>query len=60
MVDEAARWGKDIAAHAYGGSGAYNAVAGGVRSIEHGMFLDNRTLDLMKKKGTFWIPTMTV
>jgi imidazolonepropionase-like amidohydrolase len=60
IVDEAARWGLDVAAHAYGGSGAYNAVQGGVRSIEHGMFLDDRTLDLMVKRGTFWSPTMTV
>ncbi|MEE9465220.1 MAG: amidohydrolase family protein [Candidatus Neomarinimicrobiota bacterium] len=60
MVTEAARWRMDVAAHAYGGQGAYNAVAGGVRSIEHGMFLANRTLDLMVKKGTFWCPTMTV
>ncbi len=60
MVDEAKRWGMDVAAHAYGGQGAYNAVAGGVRSVEHGMFLDDRTLDLMVEKGTFWSPTMTV
>ncbi len=60
MVEEAARWGMDVAAHAYGGAGAYNAVAGGVRSIEHGMFLDDRTLDLMVERGTFWSPTMTV
>jgi len=60
MVEEAARWRMDVAAHAYGGEGAYNAVAGGVRSIEHGMFLDDRTLDLMVEKGTFWSPTMTV
>lgn len=60
MVEEAARWRIDVAAHAYGGEGAYNAVAGGVRSIEHGMFLDDRTLDLMAEKGTFWSPTMTV
>jgi imidazolonepropionase-like amidohydrolase len=60
MVEEAARWGMDVAAHAYGGEGAFNAVAGGARSIEHGMFLDDRTLDLMVEKGTFWSPTMTV
>ena len=60
MVDEAARWGLDVAAHAYGGEGAYNAVAGGVRSIEHGMFLDDRTLDLMVERETYWSPTMTV
>ena len=60
MVAEASRWGMDVAAHAYGGEGAYNAVAGGARSIEHGMLLDERTLDLMAEKGTFWSPTMTV
>ncbi len=60
MVEEARRWRMDVAAHAYGGEGAYNAVAGGVRSIEHGMFLDDRTLDLMVERGTFWSPTMTV
>jgi imidazolonepropionase-like amidohydrolase len=60
MVREAARWGMDVAAHAYGGEGAYNAVAGGARSIEHGMLLDDRTLDLMVEKGTFYSPTMTV
>ncbi|MFQ5876334.1 MAG: amidohydrolase family protein [Acidobacteriota bacterium] len=60
MVREAARWGMDVAAHAYGGEGAYNAVVGGVRSIEHGMLLDDRTLDLMVERGTFWSPTMTV
>jgi imidazolonepropionase-like amidohydrolase len=60
MVREAARWGMDVAAHAYGGRGAYNAVAGGAKSIEHGMMLDDRTLDLMAEKGTFWSPTMTV
>jgi len=60
MVNEARRWGMDVAAHAYGGSGAYNAVKGGVHSLEHGMFLDDKILTLMVKKGTFWCPTMTV
>lgn len=60
MVEEAARWGMPVSAHAYGGEGAYNAVAGGVRSLEHGMFLDDRTLDLMVERGTFWSPTLSV
>ncbi|MGH9867112.1 MAG: amidohydrolase family protein [Candidatus Polarisedimenticolia bacterium] len=60
MVREAARWGKDVAAHAYGGPGARNAAAAGVRSIEHGMMLDDATLDLMASSGTWWSPTMTV
>jgi len=60
VVAEAARWRKDVAAHAYGGVGARNAVEGGVRSIEHGWILDDDTLKLMIQKGTFWCPTLSV
>ncbi|HKY31575.1 MAG TPA: amidohydrolase family protein [Candidatus Polarisedimenticolia bacterium] len=60
MVEEAARWGLDVAAHAYGGRAARDAVAAGVRSIEHGMVLDDGTLELMASRGTWWSPTMTV
>ena len=59
IVAEARRWRKDVAAHAYGGDGARNAVLGGVRSVEHGMFLDDETLLLMKQHGTFWCPTLS-
>jgi imidazolonepropionase-like amidohydrolase len=58
VVQEARRWRRDVAAHAYGGDGAKNAVRGGVRSIEHGMFLDDETLALMKERGAFWCPTL--
>jgi imidazolonepropionase-like amidohydrolase len=60
VVGEAARWRKDVAAHAYGGIGARNAVEGGVRSIEHGWILDDDTLKLMIQKGTYWCPTLSV
>lgn len=60
LVEEARRWGKPVAAHAYGGSGALNAVRGGVRSIEHGMFLDGPTLSEMASRGTVWVPTLMV
>src|SRR3989449_4437197 len=60
VVAEAARWRKDVAAHAYGGVGARNAVEGGVRSIEHGWILDDDTLRLMVQRGTFWCPTLSV
>jgi imidazolonepropionase-like amidohydrolase len=49
-----------VAAHAYGGVGARNAVEGGVRSIEHGWILDEDTLKLMLQKGTYWCPTLSV
>jgi len=60
VVDEAARFGKPVAAHAYGGPAALAAVEAGVRSIEHGMMLSDETLDLMVERGTFWVPTINV
>jgi imidazolonepropionase-like amidohydrolase len=59
VVDEARRWQRDVAAHAYGGSGARAAVLGGVRSIEHGILLDAATLQLMAERGTFYCPTLS-
>jgi imidazolonepropionase-like amidohydrolase len=60
VVNEAKRWGKDVAAHAYGGDGARNAVLGGVRSLEHGMLLNEEVLTLMVERGTYWCPTLSV
>jgi imidazolonepropionase-like amidohydrolase len=60
IVGEARRWRKDVAAHAYGGEGAKNAIRGGVRSIEHGMLLDDEAVDLLQQHGTYWVPTLSV
>ena len=60
IVAEAKRWHRDVAAHAYGGEGAKNAIRGGVRSIEHGMMLDDEALKLMVEQGTYWCPTLSV
>src|SRR5688572_17414800 len=60
IVAEAKRWNRDVAAHAYGGDGAKNAIRGGVRSIEHGMMLDDEALKLMVEHGTYWCPTLSV
>ena len=60
VVAEAKRWHCDVAAHAYGGEGAKNAIRGGVRSIEHGMLLDDEALKLMLEQGTYWVPTLSV
>lgn len=59
IVDEAARHNIPVMAHAHGDEGGYAAVAAGVRSIEHGTYLSARTLKLMKKNGTFLVPTFT-
>ncbi|HEY4613780.1 MAG TPA: amidohydrolase family protein [Bacteroidota bacterium] len=60
VVNEAKRWGKDVAAHAYGGEGAKNSILGGVRSLEHGMLMDDETLKLLVQHGTYWCPTLSV
>ncbi len=60
VVQEARRWRRDVAAHAYGGDGAKNAIRGGVRSIEHGMLMDDEALKLLVEHGTFWCPTLSV
>jgi imidazolonepropionase-like amidohydrolase len=60
IVAEAARWHRDVAAHAYGGDGAKNAIRGGVRSLEHGMLMDDETIKLLVEHGTYWCPTLSV
>jgi imidazolonepropionase-like amidohydrolase len=60
IVTEAARWHRDVAAHAYGGEGAKNAIRGGVRSLEHGMMLDDEGLRLLVERGTYYCPTLSV
>jgi imidazolonepropionase-like amidohydrolase len=58
VVDEARKSGVYVAAHAHGDEGAYAAVKAGVRSIEHGTYLSDRTLALMKERGTYFDPTI--
>jgi imidazolonepropionase-like amidohydrolase len=60
IVEEARRWHRDVAAHAYGGEGAKNAIRAGVRSIEHGMLMDDEAIDLLVRNGTWWCPTLSV
>lgn len=57
VVDEASKRNVPVMAHAHGDEGAYAAVRAGVRSIEHGTFLSDSTLRLMKEKGTYLVPT---
>src|SRR5262249_11263677 len=59
-VDEAHRLGKKTAAHAHGDLAARAAVKAGIDSIEHGSFLTDETLALMKVKGTYLVPTLLV
>jgi imidazolonepropionase-like amidohydrolase len=59
LVDEAHALRRKTAAHAHGATGAKRAIRAGIDSIEHGSFLDEEALDLMKARGTVWIPTLT-
>jgi len=54
-VEEAARAGTFVAAHAHGAEGIKNAVRAGVRTIEHGSFLDDEGIALMVKHGTWLV-----
>lgn len=58
LVDEAHRLGKKTAAHSHGDLAARAAVRAGIDSIEHGSFLTDETLALMKSKGTYLVPTL--
>ncbi len=58
IVDEAHSLKRKVAAHAHGAIGAKRAIRAGVDSIEHGTFLDDEALTMMKAKGTVLIPTL--
>ncbi|ASK63789.1 aryldialkylphosphatase [Virgibacillus phasianinus] len=52
------RKGVKVMAHAQGAEGIKNAVKAGIHSIEHGIFLDDEAIELMKENGTFLVPTL--
>jgi len=58
IVDEAHRLGRRTAAHAHGAEGAKVAIRAGIDSIEHGSFLDDEAVRMMKEKGTYLVPTL--
>src|SRR5205814_3795832 len=58
LVDETHRLRKKVAVHCHGDQAAKEAIEAGVDSIEHGSFLQPETLQLMKTKGTYLVPTL--
>lgn len=58
IVDEAHRLRKKTAAHAHGATGAKVAIRAGIDSIEHGSFLDDEAMRMMKEHGTYLVPTL--
>ncbi len=59
-IEEASRRDTPVMAHAHATEGIKMAVRAGVRSIEHGSYLDEECMDLMVQHGTYLIPTLTI
>src|SRR5277367_5881422 len=58
IVDTAPGLGRKVAAHAHGALGIKNAVLAGVDSIEHGSYINDEDIALMKQHGTYFVPTV--
>jgi imidazolonepropionase-like amidohydrolase len=59
VVAAARDYGFTVAAHAHGTEGIKRAVRAGVDTIEHGTFMDREGMELMKQKGTYYVPTIS-
>ena len=59
IVSTARDYGFKVAAHAHGAEGIKRAIRGGVDTIEHGTFMDDEAIKLMKEHGTYYVPTIS-
>ena len=59
IISEAHAWKRKVAAHCHGDEAARMAIEAGVDSIEHGTFLEDDTLETMKKEGVYLVPTLS-
>jgi len=59
-IEEAHKAGRKTATHAQGNQGIRNAVRAGIDSVEHGFYMDEEIVELMKEKGTAFIPTLSI
>lgn len=59
IVETATDYGMHTAAHAHGAEGMKRAVEAGITTIEHGTFMNAEIMELMKKKGTYYVPTIS-
>ncbi len=59
LMATARDYGFHVAAHAHGADGMKRAIRAGVRSIEHGTYMDDEAMALMKKHGTYFVPTLS-
>lgn len=58
IVETARDYGLTVAAHAHGAEGIKRAIKAGVTSIEHGSLMDDEAIELFKKHGTWYVPTI--
>ncbi len=58
VVEEAAAQGRYVMAHAQAAAGIKNALRAGVRSIEHGIYLDDEAIELFLDRGAYLVPTL--
>lgn len=58
MVDEAAKAGVPVSAHAHAAEAVRRAVVAGARTIEHGSLVDPPTLELMAERGVYYSPNL--
>ena len=59
IVSTAKDYGFKVAAHCHGAEAMKRAVKAGVNSIEHGTYMDEEVMQLMKERGTYYVPTIT-
>ena len=59
LIDTAHDYGLKVAAHAHGTEGMKRAIEAGIDSIEHGTFMTDEIIALMKKHGTYYVPTVS-
>jgi len=59
IVSTARDYGFKVAVHAHGKEGMERAITAGVDSVEHGTYMDKETMALMKKHGTYYVPTIS-
>jgi len=59
IVSTAKDYGMHVAAHAHGDEGMYRAVKAGVKTIEHGSIMQERTMKLMREKNAYLVPTIS-
>ncbi len=60
ITDEAHRMERRCACHAHGTQGIKDAILGGTDTIEHGTYMDDECIELMKKHGVYYVPTFSI